>query len=96
MSEASNLSCSSPANEKNHCCQTMLLSVLQRIEELEGKLNGEVENRENDFNDLLRMIVKDKVHAPGSQHFQPLFTFKDSKSKLLKHNDKSPVANNRK
>jgi hypothetical protein len=74
----------------------MLLSLLQRIEELEGKLRVEVERRENDFNDVLRLVVKDRVHSPTSNTMQPFNPFRASKSKLKTSSDANSNVKNRK
>lgn len=56
--------------ERPRCCQTALRPLLLRIEQLEGKLLCEVERRENEYNELLHLLLTIKrsttAHSPLS------------------------------
>jgi hypothetical protein len=51
--------------ERSRCCQTAIRPLLLRIEQLEGKLLCEVERRENEYNELLHLLLTIKRSTTG-------------------------------
>jgi len=59
---------------------------------LETQLRLEIERRETDYNDLLRLVVKEKVQTAGVKSSQPFISIKERKSRA----EKSPEKLNKK
>ena len=59
-------------------------------------MKDEVEHRENDFNDVLRLLVRDKVQSATNKAMQAFLPFKASKSKLKVSNDANSNLKNKK
>lgn len=69
---------------------------MRRIEFLEKKLSEEIELRENEYNHLLRLVVKDKIQNTGNKNHKPVISIKERKSKVENRLEKSPGLENKK